>query len=119
MAGYFMFDPALFNMTVIQKGKPGEARKESYQIFKFETHSRALKGFRMEGCPKEEEEDTLDSNRPKKEVRSLNPYDMTILDHSAIPSSANLMKCESSSLEEIRVFKDRLNAIHKKYNEDY
>ena len=118
MAGYFMFDPALFNMTVIQKGKPGEARKESYQIFKFETHSM-IENFTYPYMPKEEEEDTLDSNRPKKEVRSLNPYDMTILDHSAIPSSANLLKCESSSLEEIRVFKDRLNAIHKKYNEDY
>ena len=78
-----------------------------------------IENFTYPYMPKEEEEDALDSSRPNKEVRGINPYDMTILDHSAIPSSASLMKCESSSLEEIRVFKDRLTVIHKKYNEDY
>lgn len=44
---------------------------------------------------------------------------MKIINPNAIPSSASLCECESSSYEEIKVFKDRLTKIHKAYNENY
>ena len=44
---------------------------------------------------------------------------MSILSLSAIPSSAKLMQCESSSLEELRTFRQRLHEIHRNYNENY
>ena len=44
---------------------------------------------------------------------------MHILDHSAIPSSAVLLQCESSSTEEIKAFKDRLAKVHKNYNRNW
>jgi hypothetical protein len=96
MAGYFSFDPALFNMTVIQKGKPGETRKEDYQVFKFETNN-LIENFTYPYLPKEEELNDFDINNGQKEVRAINPYNMTLIDNSVIPSSANLLQCESTS----------------------
>ena len=46
-------------MTVIQKGKPGEPRKEDYQVFEYETNSM-IENFSYPYMPKEEEENALD-----------------------------------------------------------
>ena len=115
---YFNFDPAKFSMTVIQKGKPGERRREDYQIFKFETN-KLVENFTYPYTPKEIEENALDESQQKKEVRVLNPIEMSVLDWEGIPSSATLVQCESSSIEELRVFKQRLVSIHKNYNVDW
>lgn len=52
---YFSFDPSAFGMTVIQRGKPGEPRKEDYQIFKYETNSM-IENFTYPYMPEVEEE---------------------------------------------------------------
>ena len=44
---------------------------------------------------------------------------MRILDIEGIPSSANIVSCESNSIEEVREFKQRLHKIHKEYNANY
>ena len=44
---------------------------------------------------------------------------MNIVNIGAIPSSASLLACESSSGEEMRNFKERLTKIHKAYNSKY
>ena len=115
---YFSFDPANFNMTVIQKGKPGEPRKEDYQVFEYETNSM-IENFSYPYMPKEEEENALDDTAEQREVKAINAANMTMVDIGAIPSSSSLILCEASAPEEIRAFKDRLTKIHKNYNEAY
>lgn len=44
---------------------------------------------------------------------------MKILDLDGIPSSAHLIRCDSSSIEELRAFKQRLAKIHLAYNENW
>jgi len=105
-------------MTVIQKGKPGEPRKEDYQIFEYETNSM-MENFTYPYAPLVEEEAQLDVNQASKDIHAINPLNMSILSLTAIPSSASLMQCESSSLEEIRVFRQRLHNTHRDYNENY
>ena len=105
-------------MTVIQKGRPGEPRKENYQIFEYETNN-LIENFTYPYMPKQEEETQLDMNSVSKDIHAINPHDMTILNLSAIPSSAKIMQCETSSLEETRNFKERLTRIHKEYNANY
>ena len=115
---YFSFDPASFGLQVIQRGKPGEPRKEDYQVFEYET-SRLIENFTYPYMPQEEEENQLDGGPPRTEVRAIDPSSMTIVNLAAIPSSASLVACESSSIEEMRAFKERLSKIHKDYNENY
>ena len=105
-------------MTVIQRGKPGEPRKEDYQIFKYETNNM-IENFTYPYMPEVEEENQLDSNAQKKEIRAINPNDMSMIDINVIPSTASLMQCESSSIEEIRAFKAKITAVHKNYNKNY
>lgn len=118
LSTYFSFDPANFNMTVIQKGRPGEPRKEDYQVFEYETNSM-IENFSYPYMPKEEEENALDGNDTPREVRAINPNNMQMIDISAIPSSSSLIQCEASGVEEVRAFKAKLIAIHKAYNENY
>lgn len=68
--------------------------------------------------PKEEEENALD-DAASREIRVLNPNNLSILDLEGIPSSYTLVQCESSSIEEMRTFKQRLAAIHKNYNSEW
>lgn len=112
---YFSFDPSKFNMTVIQKGKPGEPRKEDYQVFKYETN-HLIENFTYPYMPEVIEDNGLTDIH---EIKALNPYTMQIIDYSAIPSSAVLLQCESSSIEEIREFKQRLATVHKNYNKNW
>lgn len=44
---------------------------------------------------------------------------MSMIDINVIPSTASLMQCESSSIEEIRKFKAKITAVHKNYNKNY
>ena len=118
LSTYFSFDPANFNMTVIQKGRPGEPRKEDYQVFEYETNSM-IENFSYPYMPKEEEENALDGNDTPREVRAINPNNMQMIDISAIPSSSSLIQCEASGVEEVRAFKAKLIVIHKAYNENY
>ena len=115
---YFSFDPAQFQMSVIQKGKPGEPRKEDYQVFKYETH-RLVENFTYPYMPAEEEDNALDVGAQAKEVLAISAHNMSIIDTSAIPSSAKLLECEASSPDELAAFKRKLTAIHKAYNKDY
>ena len=46
-------------MTVIQKGKPGEPRKDDYQVFKYETN-KLLENFTYPYMPPEEEESEIE-----------------------------------------------------------
>ena len=48
-------------MTVIQKGKFGEPRKENYQVFKYET-DKLIENFTYPYMPVEEEENQLDED---------------------------------------------------------
>lgn len=56
---YFSFDPSRLNMTVIQKGKPGEPRKEDYQVFKYETNGM-IENFTYPYMPEEIEDNGLE-----------------------------------------------------------
>ena len=114
---YFTFAPARFGMTVIQKGKPGEPRKDDYQVFKYETN-KLIENFTYPYMPPEEEENELEG-QSRREVRVLSPDDMQILDYSGIPSSANLVECEASSIEELREYKQKLAKVHLNYNKNW
>ena len=46
-------------MTVPHKGKPGEPRKENYQVFEYETN-RMIENFTYPYMPPEVEENQLD-----------------------------------------------------------
>lgn len=74
-------------MTVIQRGKPGEPRKEDYQIFKYETN-KMLENFTYPYMPPEEKEDELEDHTESRDIRVLNANSMTIIDLEGIPSSA-------------------------------
>lgn len=102
-------------MSVIQRGKPGEPRKEDYQVFEYET-SRLIENFTYPYMPQEEEENQLDGGPARREIKAIDPASMNVVNIGAIPSSASLLACESSSAEEMRNFKERLTKIHKAYN---
>ena len=105
-------------MTVIQKGKkPGEPRKEDYQVFNYETN-RMIENFTYPYAPVEEEDDEF-GGKAAKEIKGIDEDSMTMIDASVIPSSHTLLKCEASSMEEIREFKEKLNKIHLDYNENF
>ena len=71
LSTYFSFDPAHFSMTVIQKGrKPGQPRKEDYQVFEYETNSM-LENFTYPYEPAKEEENELDGGS----VREIHAID--------------------------------------------
>ena len=91
-------------MTVIQKGKPGEPRKEDYQVFEYETN-RMIENFTYPYLPKEEEENALDGADSNREVKAIDADSMTMLDSSAIPSTSSLILCEASGIEEVRAYK--------------
>ena len=78
-----------------------------------------IENFSYPYMPKEEEENALDDSEQVKEVRAINPVNMTMMDIGAIPSSSSLILCEASAPEEIKTFRDRLIAIHKNYNAKY
>lgn len=105
-------------MTVIQKGKPGEPRKDDYQVFKYETN-KLLENFTYPYMPPEEEESEIEGEQTRREIRVLNYQNMQILDLNGIPSSSNLVECEASSLEEVRDFKKKLAKVHLNYNKNW
>ena len=105
-------------MTVIQKGKPGEPRKEDYQVFEYETNPM-IENFTYPYAPRDEEIDHLDPEAAAKEVKALDPSTLAILDVCAIPSSATLLSAEASPIEELRAFKLKLAKVHKAYNANY
>ena len=58
--------------------------------------------------PKEESVSLLDDPElDKKEVRVLNPSDLTILNYCGIPSSLNLMVAETTPPEELNTFRKK------------
>ena len=78
-----------------------------------------IENFTYPYQPKEEEDNILDVDTSAREIKAINVNVMQILDTSAIPSSASLLQCESSSIEEIKAFKEKLAAIHLAYNKNY
>lgn len=66
-----------------------------------------LENFTYPYQPKEEEENALDGDS-QVEVRAINPHNMTMIDITAIPSSANLIQCEASGFDEARAFRAKL-----------
>ena len=73
-------------MTVIQKGKPGDPRKDDYQVFKYETNP-LLENFTYPYMPPDKQTDELEEQSDLNDVHVLNPANMNILDHEGIPSS--------------------------------
>ena len=78
-----------------------------------------IENFTYPYMPKEQEDTGLEADSDRNEIRAINPHLMQIIDFSAIPSSAVLMQCESSSIEEIRMLKNRLAKVHKNYNKNW
>ena len=117
-SNYFTFNPARFNMTVIQKGKPGEPRKDDYQVFKYETNP-LLENFTYPYMPPDKQTDELEDQNDSSDVHVINAASMNIVDFEGIPSSAQLVSCESSSHDEMKKFKQRLAKIHLNYNKNW
>jgi len=69
--------------------------------------------------PADEEEDALDESMDRHEIKVLNVNNIQIVDHEGIPSSAMIVRCESSSLEEVKAFKTRLAKVHLNYNKNW
>ena len=87
-------------------------------MFEYETN-RMLENFTYPYAIKEVEENGLDGNDIVKDVHAINSNNMTMIDICAIPSSSSLILCEASGAEEVKNFKEKLNLIHKTYNENY
>ena len=87
-------------------------------MFKYETNNM-IENFTYPYMPEIEEENQLDNTSQKKDIKAINPTDMSIIDINVIPSTASLMQCESSSIEEIRAFKAKILAVHKARSKNY
>ena len=105
MSHYFDFDMVKLGMSTAGGGKGGEA--ETCQVFQMET-SNMTENFTAPYMPKEESVSILDdSESAAKEVRVLNPSELSILNYYGIPSSLNLMISEATTPEEMSTFKKK------------
>ena len=69
--------------------------------------------------PADKQTDELENETDLNDVQVLNTDRLKILDFEGIPSSAQLVECESSSIDEMKVYKKRLAKIHLNYNKNW
>ena len=79
--------------------KSGE--DDTCQVFVYET-SPMTENFTSAYMPKEENMTLIDEGEAElREIKVLNPADLSIKNHYGIPSSINLMKAEAATPEEV------------------
>lgn len=112
LSHYFDFDMSKLGMGGAGPGKGG-GEEETCQVFKYET-STMTENFTYAYMPKEESVSVLDDGEAsRREVRVLNPADLTILNYHGIPSSTNLMHAEATAPEELATFRKKQLAVLK------
>ena len=78
-----------------------------------------IENFTYPYMPKEEVENELDGEKERNDIKAIDYNEMKHESITAVPSSATLLMCESSGIEELRAFKAKLTATHRAYNSNF
>ena len=117
LSHYFDFDMVKLGMTA-SGGKSNE--NETCQVFVMET-SNMIENFTAPYMPAEESVNLLDEAEVSgREIKVVNPDDLSILNYRGIPSSMSLMTADAATPEEIAKYRQKQARIYDlRYKKEY